>query len=201
MKSADLKLCINPDGYRAVLLREKDPKFVYYKEKILEQSNSICHFCNFQCKKHLYIINIDGDYNNNKLSNLAAACPLCMQCLFLQASNDFTGGQLITCPGIDQKSLNAQFHILFCSMYAHTQQQPAAKQIYRAFKFRVDDIIEQLGEEFSDPEIISTLCMQNSVSPKQSEVLLENIRLLPNFNNAEKYLRTWIKGAMDQPAL
>lgn len=199
MKSTHLKLRVDPNGYRAVLLRQQDPKFVYYREKILERDSNNCYFCSFQSHKHIQIVNIDGDYNNNKLSNLGIACPLCAQCLFLQATNDFTGGTLITCPDIDQKSLNAQFHILFCTMYIHSEQEVAARQIYRAFKFRSDDIVEQLGEEFADPDIISTLCMQNDIQPAQSETIFEHLRFLPDFNGAEKYLKDWVKDALDQP--
>src|SRR5947207_10905682 len=105
----DLQLAVNLAGWRVFVRRKHDKAFLPVSKKILGRDAYTCQYCGFQAAEYQEIINLDGDYTNNKLSNMAVACCFCVQALFLQSVglDEMGGGQLIYLPEVSQADLNS----------------------------------------------------------------------------------------------
>ena len=81
--------------------------FCQLQNEYIERDNYTCQYCGFQAKEYQEIVNLDGNYTNNKLSNMVTACCFCSQCLFLQSVglDEMGGGQLIYLPEMSQADL------------------------------------------------------------------------------------------------
>ena len=134
----ELQLAVNLTGWRIFVRRKEDKAFLPVAKRVFERDAYTCQYCGFQAKEFQEIVNIDGNYTNNKLSNMITACCFCTQCLFLQAVglDEMSGGQLIYLPEMSQADLNSFCHVLFCAMGNNTGYQESAQSIYRSLKFR-----------------------------------------------------------------
>ena len=99
--------------------RQKNEKFIDVQQKVLTRDERRCRFCGFQSQKYQYVVNIDHDYTNNKLANLATTCSLCLPCFFIESigTTPAMGGMLIHLPEISQADLNHFCRALFCSLF------------------------------------------------------------------------------------
>ena len=75
----ELQLAVNLTGYRIFIRRKQDKAFLPVAKRVYDRDAYTCQYCGFQAQIHQHIVNLDGNYLNNKLSNLATACPFCMQ--------------------------------------------------------------------------------------------------------------------------
>src|SRR6266545_3645917 len=110
----ELKLAANLVGWRIFVRRKDDKAFLPVAKRIFQHDAYTCQYCGFQAKEFQEIVNLDGNYLNNKLSNMITACCFCTQCLFLQAVglDEMGGGQLIYLPEMKQGDLNSFCHVL-----------------------------------------------------------------------------------------
>lgn len=79
----ELKLIASPGSWRLYSARKIDERFKSYEQKIFQRDRYTCQFCGFQARLYQDIVNLDGDYTNNRLSNLVTACCFCAQCFLL----------------------------------------------------------------------------------------------------------------------
>src|SRR3990167_7667759 len=109
----DLKLTATAQHWRLWMARKKDPAFQTFQQRVLERDQYTCQYCEFRAMSHQEIVNQDGNFQNNKISNLVTACPLCAQCFFLESLDmgNQSGGQLIYLPEMTQNQLNALCHV------------------------------------------------------------------------------------------
>src|SRR5579862_5804716 len=103
----ELKLAVNLGGWRIFIRRREDKAFKQVTEKLLTRDNYTCQFCGFQAREYQEIVNLDGDYLNNKFSNMVTSCCFCSVCLFLESCgmDEMSGGQLIYLPEMTQPEL------------------------------------------------------------------------------------------------
>ena len=78
-----LKLAASPSSWRLYSARKADARFKSFELKIFQRDRYTCQFCGFQAKFFQEIVNADGNYSNNRSSNLLTACCFCAQCFFL----------------------------------------------------------------------------------------------------------------------
>ena len=125
----DLQLAVNLSGWRSFVRRKEDKAFLPVERRVLERDIYTCRFCGFQAQEFQEVVNLDGNYNNNLISNMVTACCFCKQCLFLQAVglDDMSGGQLIYLPEMSQGDLNSFCHVLFCAMGNNTGYQDTSQ--------------------------------------------------------------------------
>lgn len=198
----ELQLAVNLAGWRIFVRRKQDKAFLPVAKKVFQRDAYTCQYCGFQAREYQEVINLDGNYLNNKLSNMATACVFCTQCLFLQAVglDEMSGGQLIFLPEISQADLNSFCHVLFCAMGNSTGYQDSAQSIYRSFKFRGQMVENKFGSGTSNPNVMGQMIIEyqtRSDSKKEIEIL-KDLRLLPSNTKFKVQLDAWAKAALEE---
>ena len=196
-----LKLTASPGAWRLYSARKADPRFKSYEKKVFERDGYRCHFCGFQAKLYQDVVNLDGNFTNNKLSNLVTACCFCSQCFFVESVGvgGYGGGTLIYLPEFTQEALNSFCHVLFCAITNDTGYKSTAQVIYRNFKFRSQNVEEKFGEGTSDPAIVGQLMIDTGhYSDNVSQTLFTNIRLLPSRAKFRKQIEHWAASAIEE---
>jgi intracellular multiplication protein IcmJ len=202
MSLHSLKLTILPDAWRIFSLRKTDPAFNEFKNRVFTRDNYTCQYCGFQAKTHQEVVNLDLNYHNNKLNNLATACCFCAQCFFLETvgNDDYGGGILIYMPELTQGDLNGICHVLFCAMNSTSAYSADAQAIYRNLKLRAQIVEKQLGEGMSDPLLLSRVIVDLPHEKKASiaDQVLNSLRLLPSYTKFTAQIDDWTKTAFDE---
>jgi len=202
----ELQLAVNLEGWRAFTRRRDDKAFQPISERVLTRDGHTCQYCGFQAKQYQQIVNADGNYANNKLSNLITACCFCSQCLFIESIGleESGGGQLILLPEISQADLNSFCHVLFCAMGNGTGYQESAQSIYRDLKFRSQPIENKFGAGTSNPAVFGQLILEYRARSKKQGAIKENIlqdmRLLPSHAKFKTQLDAWAADALEELA-
>lgn len=199
----ELKLIASPGSWRLYSARKIDERFKSYEQNIFQRDRYTCQFCGFQARLYQDIVNLDGDYTNNRLSNLVTACCFCAQCFFVESVGvgGYGGGTLIYLPELTQAELNSLCHVLFCAITNDTGYKSSAQNIYRSFKFRSQIVEEKFGEGTSDPAIFGQLMIDSGVKSEEiREKLFKNIRLLPSRAKFRKQIEKWAASALEEIA-
>ncbi len=199
----ELKLAVNFSGWRIFIRRREDKAFLPVANKILARDNYTCQYCEFQAKDYQEIVNIDGNYMNNKYSNLITACCFCAQCLFIESIGleEMGGGQLIYLPEMTQAELNSFCHVLFCALGNGTGYQDTAQTIYRSFKFRSQLIETKFGAGTSNPSLLGQLILEyQAKNPGVSLDILKDLRMLPSYTKFKVQLDAWAAAALEELA-
>lgn len=197
----ELQLAVNLTGWRMNVRRKEDKAFLPVAKRIFERDAYTCRYCGFQAKEYQEVANLDGNYANNKLSNMTTACCFCTQCLFLQATglDEMSGGQLIYLPEVSQADLNSFCHVLFCAMGNNTGYQESAQSIYRSLKFRSQIIENKFGSGTSNPNVMGQLVIEyQDRFPDKKIQILKDVRLLPSNTKFKVQLEAWAAAALQE---
>lgn len=199
----ELQLAVNLSGWRIYVRRREDKAFQAIAEQVLNRDNYTCQFCGFQARQFQEVVNADGNYSNNKITNLITSCCFCAQCLFLESVglDEMGGGQLIYLPEISQADLNSFTHVLFCAMGNGTGYQESAQAIYRSLKFRSQQVENKFGSGTSNPSIFGQLVLEyRSKFPDKEVDLLKDLRLLASYTKFKVQLEAWAAAALEELA-
>ncbi len=197
----ELQLAVNLTGWRLFVRRKEDKAFLPVAKRLFERDAYTCQYCGFQAKEYQEIVNADGNYTNNKASNMITACCFCIQCLFLQAVglDEMGGGQLIYLPEMSQSDLNSFCHVLFCAMGNNTGYQDSATSIYRSLKFRSQLIENKFGSGTSFPSTMGQIIIEyQDRFPDKKIDILKDIRLLPSNTKFKIQLDAWAAAALEE---
>lgn len=197
----ELQLAVNLIGWRHFARRKEDKNFLPVAKKIYERDQYICQYCGFQAKEYQDIVNLDGNYTNNKPENMITACCFCSQCLFLQAVgfDEMSGGQIIYMPEMSQADLNSFCHVLFCAMGNSTGYQDSAQNIYRSFKFRSQVVENKFGTGTSNPSVFGQMLVEyQDQFAKKAKEILKDLRLLPSNVKFRVQLDAWAAAALEE---
>lgn len=195
-----LQLVVRPGTWRLFSQRREDPRFDDLKAEVLSRDENTCQFCGFQASIHQEVINLDGNYRNNKLENLTTACCFCAQSLFLEVvGNGYGGGRLIYMPEVTQPQLSSFCHVIFCAMTNATDYRDSAQSMYRTLKFRSHPVEEKFGEGSTKPGIFCQMLLeQDGDIAKLSADVLKDLRLLPAYPKFKSQLEEWAKAAAEE---
>jgi intracellular multiplication protein IcmJ len=196
-----LSLRVAPGASRLFFARKSDPAFVRFMEQIWKRDYYTCQFCGFQANKFQEVINLDGNYKNNRLSNLVTACCFCAQCLFMEmvGKGDYGGGTLIYMPEITQPELNGLSHVLFCAIANGTDYRVDAQNVYRNLKMRAQVVEDKLGEGVSNPSLVGQMLLNTAASHKErNPEWLSSLRLLPARTKFKEQIETWAAAALEE---
>ncbi len=197
----DLHLAVNLTGWRIFVKRKEDKAFQSVVRRIFDRDIYTCQYCAFQAKEFQEVVNIDGNYLNNKLSNMITACCFCTQCLFLQSVglDEMGGGQLIYLPEMSQADVNSFCHVLFCAMGNSTGYQDSAQTLYRSLKFRSQIIENKFGSGTSQPHIFGQMLLEyHARFPDKKTDVLANVRMLPSNTKFKIQLDAWAQAAIEE---
>lgn len=198
-----LKLAVNLSGWRIFIRRKEDKAFLPVANKIYDRDNFTCQYCGFQARRFQEVVNLDGNYTNNKFSNMITACCFCTQCLFLESVgvDEMGGGQVIYLPEMSQPDLDSFCHVLFCAMGNGTGYQDTAQAIYRSLKFRSQPVENKFGSGTSNPSALGQLLLEyQSKHPDKIQAILKDLRLLPSYTKFKKQLDAWAEDALEELA-
>ena len=199
----ELKLLATPGAWRMYSARKADPRFQRFELKVFQRDKYTCQFCGFQARLYQDIVNLDGDYANNQLSNLATACCYCSQCFFLESVGvgGYGGGSLVYLPELTQSEVNSLCHVLFCAITNDTGYKQSAQTIYRSFKMRSQLVEDKFGEGTSDPSILGNLLIDSgAISEEKRSKIFMNIRLLPSRAKFRRQIELWAASALEEMA-
>jgi intracellular multiplication protein IcmJ len=197
----ELKLGVALSGWRVFVRRKEDKAFLPVQKRVLERDKYTCQYCGFQAKEYQEVVNLDGNYLNNKSSNMVTACCFCSQCLFIQAIglDEMGGGQLVYLPEISQADLNSFCHVLFCAMENNTGYQDSAQSIYRSLKFRSQIVENKFGAGTSNPATMGQMIIEYQLQNKEKKIdFLNDLRLLPSQVKFKVQLDAWAAAALQE---
>ena len=198
----ELKLHINPENWPLYLKRKSDPAFFKVRDKVFRKDKYTCRFCGFQAREHQDVINLDCNYRNNKLSNMATACCFCAQCFFLEEIGHagFGGGKLVYIPEMTQVELNAFCHVTFCAITNGTNYRDISQTIYRSLKFRSQPIEDKFGIGASTPRVFAQILLEYEGEKAQElrNELLNDFKILPSYAKFRKQLESWAASAASE---
>lgn len=188
-------------NWKIFMMRRSDPAFVRFSKKVLMRDQYTCQYCQFKSKDYQEVVNIDFDYYNNRLSNMATACCFCAQCFFLDSigSGGFGGGSLIYLPGMSQERLNALCHVLFYAMAHDVSCSVNAAEVYRSLCARASLVDKLLGTHASQPNVFGRLLVNldnRGKSKPLREKVLPYLRLLPKQTAFKNQIEKWAKTSM-----
>lgn len=196
-----LQLIAMPGNWRIFMSRKADRAFRAFQDRVLHRDNHTCQFCGFQARDFQEVINLDQNYQNNKMSNMMTSCVFCAQCFFLESVGvgDYGGGSLVYLPEISQADVNSFCHVLFCAVYNDTGYKASAQSIYRSLKFRAQVVEEKFGEGSSNPAAFGQLLIDTDVANEElNESLLKDLRLLPSRAKFKRQIERWATTALSE---
>jgi intracellular multiplication protein IcmJ len=183
-------------SWRQYQARKKNKKFLLVKKRILERDNYTCRYCGFFAKEFQEIVNIDGNYKNNSMNNLATACCFCAQCFFLDAVGlDSNMGGIIThTPEISQADLNNFCRVLYCSLDKESAYKGKLQAVYMSFKDRSKEVVNCFGPDSSDPRVFGQGLLDAALNKEQLQhEVLKHLRLLPSKKAFAPQIDYWKK--------
>lgn len=199
MHSLNLKASLESYSYFAS--RRRAAKFRAVAKKIWERDQYTCQFCGFQAREYQEVVNLNGNFRDNRKSNLQTACCFCAQCFFLESVGEggYGGGTVIYLPEMTQGELDSLCHVLFCAMVNETTYKESAQAIYRTLRMRSNMVEEHLGEGVSHPAALGQLLIDHQAVKKDDprpQQLLEHFRLLPSRGRFKKQIERWAASAL-----
>jgi intracellular multiplication protein IcmJ len=194
----------NPGAWHAFALRNADLDFRKFCDRVFKRDHNTCQYCGFQAKQFQEVVNLDQNYNNNKLSNLVTACCFCAQCFFLEFTGrgEYGGGALIYLPEISQTDLNGLCHVLFCAMANATNYRGDAQTIYNNLRQRARLVEDRYGENMSNPTILGQMLIDAQVEHREemAQTVLRDLKLLPSRTRFSKQIEMWAAAALNEVA-
>lgn len=168
--------------------RRASDAFRHVTEKVLARDDNTCRYCGFQADKYQEVVNIDQNYNNNVLTNLATACQFCAQCFFIESVgvDGKSGGSIVYLPEISQADLNHFCRALFCSFLRDAPYKGKLQAVYLSLQDRSTPIEEIFGPQSQEPQIFGQSMIDCGLDEKQlKHPILSELKFLP----ARKYYK------------
>jgi intracellular multiplication protein IcmJ len=194
-----LQLSFSLTAYGQFTSRKANKAFQELAKQVWARDKNTCQFCGFQASKFQEVINIDQNYRNNKIENMATACCFCAQCNFIESVGEqgYGGGTILYFPEISQNELNAMCHVLFFSIANNASQKESAQAVLQTFRMRAGVVDKLLGEGMSDPAALGQLLLDYSNNRKDATIkeMLTKLRLLPSRGRFTKQIEYWVKQA------
>ena len=195
-----LELRASADSWRLFSARKADRNFSNFEKKVWERDSYKCQFCGFHAHKYQEVINVDGNFRNNKLENLATSCVFCTQCFFLESIGvgGFGGGILIYAPELSQNQINSICHVLFCAIANNSAYKTISQNIYLNLKLRTSIIEAKFGEGASDPTTFGHMLIDSRQSGDEKiKKLIDGVRLLPSRAKFRNQIESWTSSAIE----
>lgn len=191
----ELTLQVGGAAWRHYSERLADPAFKQFSKQVFARDRNQCVYCSFTAAVGMTVVNLDHNYENNKLSNLATACPFCQQCLFLEAAGRLQsgGGTMIYLPEMSQAQLNALCHVFYASIINGSTHAKTADNYIQSLKLRAGIVEKLYGKNMSNPSFMGQMLIDTPVNDidERRKKVLANVRLLPSLDKFESEIMSW----------
>ncbi len=185
-------------NWQAFSSRQSNASFRELALAVYKRDAYTCRYCGFESQQFQSVVNIDQNYKNNALSNLATACSLCAPCFFLDSvgADGQYGGTLIYLPEISQADLNHFCRALFCSMLRESPYKGKLQAVYLSLSDRSQPLETIFGPGTQHPMHFGQALIDADLDQTQSQhPLLFDLKLLPirkYFNNEATYWKSTV---------
>lgn len=196
MELLPISLMAQKGAWRVYHARKKSNKFLLIKKKVLQRDHYTCRYCGFFSKEYQEVVNIDQNYKNNRVDNLATACCFCAQCFFIDAAgmDSNSGGRIIFLPEISQADLNNFCRVLYCSLDKESAYKGKLQSVHMSLKDRAKDVANCFGPDSSDPKVFGQGLLDAHLSKTQQQhAVLLHLRLLPSRKAFAPQIDYWKK--------
>ncbi|MFI4954809.1 MAG: type IVB secretion system protein IcmJDotN [Gammaproteobacteria bacterium] len=191
MELLTLGLGVNLDGASLFQNRKADDAFLSLQSKVWSRDDYTCRFCGFTAKQYQEVVNINGNYRDNKLNNLATACIFCAHTQLLGLRNN---SKIIYFPNISQVDLNHFMRVLFCCTHFGEEYAETAKTLVQALKLRSQTIENVFGADCSDSVLFAQTFIDAVDQTKKDSItqnILPQLRWYPNRGDYEEVISYW----------
>ncbi len=212
----ELKPVISRDSFRAHASTRVIPvEYLKNRPLVLQRDNFTCQGCAFsvtssghfesrvspasdEYSKYLTIHNINGDHEDNKLSNLATVCPFCHNVFHYGCAGDLADSKLIFYPWLSQAEINLMTNLLIScqvnpsSPYIETASilfdHLDSHSIYAESRRMFEQGMSDTGPVVS--ALLSVIQKNNEAIPRTEE-LLAGLRVFPVAATFSKAAKVW----------
>ncbi|MGE4350472.1 MAG: type IVB secretion system protein IcmJDotN [Candidatus Berkiella sp.] len=191
-----ITLTAQKGAWRIYHARKKNNKFLLVKKKVLQRDHYTCRYCGFFSKEFHEVVNIDQNYKNNNIDNLATACCFCAQCFFIDAvgMDGNSGGRIIYLPEISQSDLHNFCRVLYCSLDKDSVYKGKLQSVHMSLKDRTKDVVNCFGPDASDPKIFGQGLLDANLTKEQAQhEVMRHLKLLPSRKAFAPQLDYWKK--------
>ncbi len=188
MELLPIKLTAQKGNWQRFMSRKANKAFLGVRDKIFARDDYACRYCGFQAKQYQEIVNIDQNYNNMAIDNLATVCNFCAQCFFLDSLglDGKSGGTLVYLPEITQADLNHFCRTLFCSMLRETPYKGKLQAAYLSLLDRAKPVEEVFGPHTHEPSVFGQTLIDSGLTDAQKKhPIFHDLKLVP----ARKYFK------------
>ncbi len=185
-----LTLSANMDGWRIFNARRKQSEFQKIAQKVFVRDKYKCQFCGFRDLVHQEVANLNGNYRQNDLANLATCCALCIECNFLGVLG--RENRVIFFPQISQADLMQMVRVLFCISSSKNVYVETAKSLYRNLRQQMQPVDEIFGKDASISDLFGqSLLDTQGMSAQTQKQIMQPLRLLPNQQHFSEQVAHW----------
>lgn len=185
-----LTLSANLDGWRVFNARRKQSDFQKLAQKVYVRDKYICQFCGFRDLVYQEVANLNGNYRDNDLSNLATCCALCIECNFLGVMG--RENRVIFFPQMTQAELMLFTRVLFCLIASSTPYVETAKSLYRNLRQLMVPVDEIFGKDASISDLFGQSLLDTQGMTEQAQAkIMQSLRLLPNQQHFTDQVTHW----------
>ncbi|MCF6768444.1 type IVB secretion system protein IcmJDotN [Thiotrichales bacterium 19S11-10] len=180
-----LEFTAGPGNYQQFCARKKSQLFQKLKTDLVKKMSNSCAYCGISTDPYeLEIVNIDGDYTNNKKNNFAVACSLCTQTVLMdQYTMNYKGNdQMIYFPKLSQVELNHLYRALWYHIKNKTKEAAfKSKELMAELTDAAKLLNDAAGTNLNHPGVFVHY-LYGRTSDRQ---LLKKIRWLPSLETIE----------------
>jgi len=159
---------------------EKDAQnLAALRQKILERDDNTCRFCGFQSSKYQEVHFLNGNQDDQRPDNMAAACIFCQQCFDLEKASQMNSGVLVWLPELQQHELSHLARAIYVARISQGTMADAARAALDAIMARREDAKTRIATD--DPFILASV-MRDFLGPKHYSARaekLDGVRLFP----------------------
>jgi intracellular multiplication protein IcmJ len=181
-------------NWQRFISRKNNEAFRKIATKVYARDENTCRYCGFQSDKFQEVVNIDKNYSNNHINNLATACQFCAYCFFIDAlgKDGKTGGTIIHLPEISQSDLNHFCRALICSLLRDAPYKGKLQAVYLSLQDRSKPVEEVFGPSAQDPSIFGQSLIDCGLNADQlKHPILTELKLLPTRKFYKKQAEYW----------
>lgn len=177
-----IRLTAKRGNYIRFMSRKASKAFQTLANKVFNRDDYTCRFCGFHARKYQEVVNIDSNFANNQINNLATACSFCTNCFFVESVgiDGKNGGFVIHLPEISQADLNHFCRALFTSFLREAPYKGKLQAAYLSLQDRGKPVEEVFGPNTQDPHVFGQSMIDGGLTEAQLNYpILSELKLLP----------------------